>query len=185
MMLPRFFRLSFALLAPLYGAFTGTAGETPAWREQVEQRLPAYGHRNWICIVDAAYPAQVSPGVETIVTGADQLTVVREVLAAIKKAPHVTPVALLDAELTAVPEVHAPGINDYRQNLDRLLEGFLIERTPHETIIRDLDRAGSLVHVLILKTNLLLPYTSVFLRLECGYWSAEKEASLRAALAKK
>jgi hypothetical protein len=26
------------------------------------------------------------------------------------------------------------------------------------------------------------PYTSVFLRLDCGYWSAEAEEALRAAL---
>ena len=38
-------------------------------------------------MVDAAYPAQTSPGGETIVTGADQLTVVRDVLAALKKFP--------------------------------------------------------------------------------------------------
>lgn len=181
----RLLTLTWALFAALCCSINAFASERLAWREQLAERLPLYGHRNWICIVDAAYPAQVSPGVETIVTGADQLTVVREVLAAIKNAPHVTPVAMFDAELAAVPEVHAPGINDYRINLDRLLEGFLIERTPHETIIRDLDRAGSLVQVLILKTNLLLPYTSVFLRLECGYWTAEKEAALRAALAKK
>jgi hypothetical protein len=72
----------------------------------------------------------------------------------------------------------------YRTGLDRLLMGTVVERTPHEAIIRDLDRAGSLVHVLVLKTNLTLPYTSVFLRLECGYWTPQAEARLRTALVK-
>jgi hypothetical protein len=182
---PRCLRVALiGLVLPLCGALSGFAGETSAWREQLEQRLPAYGHRNWICIVDAAYPAQTSPGVETIVTGADQLTVVREVLAALKKAPHVKPVAVIDAELPAVAEADARGIGAYRKELDRVLTGTVVERTPHEAIIRDLDRAGGLVRVLVLKTNLTLPYTSVFLRLECGYWSPEAEARLRAALAK-
>ncbi len=156
-----------------------------SWRGTVAERLPAYGHRNWICIVDSAYPAQTSAGVETIITGADQLTVVREILASVRKAPHVKPVAVIDAELPAVAEADAPGINAYRTELDRVLTGTVVERTPHEAIIRDLDRAGSLVHVLILKTNLTLPYTSVFLRLECGYWTPEAETRLRAALATK
>jgi L-fucose mutarotase/ribose pyranase (RbsD/FucU family) len=171
-------------LLPLSGALSAVAGEANTWREQLQQRLPAYGHRNWICIVDAAYPAQTSPGVETLVTGADQLTVVREVLAALAKAPHVKPVAVVDAELPAVAEADAPGIGVYRTDLERLLTGTGVERTPHEAIIRDLDRAGSLVHVLVLKTNLTLPYTSVFLRLECGYWSPEAETRLRSAIAK-
>ena len=34
-------------------------------------------------------------------------------------------------------------------------------------------------NVLLLKTDLVIPYTSVFLQLDCGYWNAEKEARLR------
>jgi hypothetical protein len=48
-----------------------------------------------------------------------------------------------------------------------------------------LDEAGKTFNVLILKTNLTLPYTSVFLELDCGYWSEEAEQRLRAALDKK
>ena len=43
------------------------------WRVKVQQELPLLGHRNWIMIVDSAYPLQVSPGIETIETGMDQL----------------------------------------------------------------------------------------------------------------
>jgi hypothetical protein len=178
----RLVRLSAVLILPLCAVSSTFANASGAWREILNERLPLYGHRNWICIVDSAYPAQTSPGVETIVTGADQLTVVREVLAALGKVTHVKPVAVIDTELSFMTETAAPGIGVYRQELDQLLTGTLVERTPHETIIRDLDRAGSLVRVLVLKTNLTLPYTSVFLRLECGYWTAEKEAALRAAM---
>jgi len=34
-------------------------------------------------------------------------------------------------------------------------------------------------NVLIIKTNLTLPYTSVFFQLECGYWNAAAEENLR------
>jgi hypothetical protein len=174
--------LTLTFLLPSWGALSAFGASEMPWREQLRQQLPLFGHRNWICIVDAAYPSQTSPGVKTLVTGADQLEVVREVLSALQKAPHVKPVAVIDAELSAVAEADAPGIGAYRLDLERMLADVSVERTPHETIIRDLDRAGALVHVLVLKTNLTLPYTSVFLRLECGYWTAEKEASLRATL---
>jgi hypothetical protein len=34
------------------------------------------------------------------------------------------------------------------------------------------------------KTNLTLPYTSVFLQIDCGYWSADAERRLRDAMAR-
>ena len=49
------------------------------WRIKLNQELPLLGHRNWIMIVDSAYPLQVSPGVETIETGADLPQVLRVV----------------------------------------------------------------------------------------------------------
>ena len=51
-----------------------------------------------------------------------------------------------------------------------------------DEIIAELDRAGQKFHILLLKTNLTIPYTSVFLQLECGYWNADSEKRLRAAL---
>jgi hypothetical protein len=31
----------------------------------------------------------------------------------------------------------------------------------------------------MVKTNLTLPYTSVFMELDCGYWKPESEAKMR------
>ena len=151
-------------------------------RSPVGDRLPVLGHRNWICVVDAAYPDQIAPGVVTIATGTDHETLLREVLADIAYQHHVRPVAVVDRELEAVAESDAPGISAYRRDLPVLLTGLPVERRPHEDIIHDLDKAGNLVRVVILKSTGTLPYTSVFLRLECGYWTAESEARLRAAL---
>jgi len=53
----------------------------------------------------------------------------------------------------------------------------------HEKIISLLDQAGQTFRVLIVKTNMTLPYTSVFLQLDCGYWSADAEQRLRKAMA--
>lgn len=144
--------------------------------------LPRLGHRNWIVIADSAYPEQTGGGIETIYVGGDQVAAVAAVLEAVDAAKHVQAVPLVDAELAAVAEADAPGVTAYRQRLDTLLAGRPVDKRPHEEIIRELDEAGKLFRVLVLKTDMAVPYTSVFLRLECGYWSPEKEARLRKAL---
>ena len=86
----------------------------------------------------------------------------------------------MDRELEYVPENDAPGISAYRDKLAKLLTGSDISKLPHEQIIAKLDEAGKTFHVLLLKTKMTLPYTSVFLQLECGYWNAASEKRLRA-----
>src|ERR1017187_10611416 len=68
------------------------------WQQKVKGELPLLGHRNWIVIVDSAYPLQVSPGIETIETDADQLAVLDFVLGAIKDSRHVRPLVHTDKE---------------------------------------------------------------------------------------
>ncbi len=153
------------------------------WREILIDRLPLYGHRNWIVIADAAYPAQSSPGIETIATGAAQLEVVEAVLAAVAASPHVRPIIYADTELQFLAESDAPGAAAYRARLAELASQFDFRTLPHEEIIATLDRAGATFRALILKTTLALPYTSVFVNLDCGYWSAAAEQRLRAAMA--
>lgn len=154
----------------------------PAWQERLERELPLLGHRNWIVIADAAYPAQAGGGIETIHADIDHASAVEVVLGALGRTRHVQAAALVDVELDAVAEADAPGIAAYRGRLGKLLQGQHVERLPHEEIIRRLDEAGRVFRVLVIKTNMTLPYTSVFLPLQCGYWSADKEARLRATL---
>ncbi len=82
-----------------------------------------------------------------------------------------------------VEEKDARGIGGYRSKLKRLLGKRDAQSLPHEQIIDKLDKAGEKFHVLILKTNTLLPYTSVFMQLDCGYWSADAEKRLREKMA--
>jgi hypothetical protein len=133
-------------------------------------------------IADSAYPLQTAAGVETVYAEADQLQVVKTVLAELGKTKHVKPVIYTDAELEHVPEKDAPGIEAYRHGLRRLLGGQPVQVLPHEKIIARLDDAGKTFHVLLVKTPLAIPYTSVFLQLDCGYWNAEAEQRLRDAM---
>ena len=152
------------------------------WTYQLAERIPAFGHRNWIVIADSAYPAQSRDGIETLVTHEDQLTVVKGVLDALAKAKHIRPVVYLDSELPHVPEADAGGIGQYRTDLAKLLGDRKPRSLPHDQLIAKLNNVGDTFKVLVLKTNLTLPYTSVFLELDCGYWSPEAEQRLRDAM---
>ncbi|MGN6552140.1 MAG: hypothetical protein ACTHLW_00170 [Verrucomicrobiota bacterium] len=133
-------------------------------------------------MVDAAYPLQIAPGIETICADADQLTVVKTVLSELAKTKHVQPNVFTDAELKFVAEKNAPGIGDYRQGLEKALAKKTVQDLPHGEIIGKLAEAGKTFKVLVIKTPLVLPYTSVFFELECGYWNAASEKELRAAM---
>jgi len=149
------------------------------WRDTLEKRLPVFGHRNWIVVADWAYPKQSAPGIETVYTDAGQVEVLGEVLRAIDSADHVRPVIMCDAELESVTEAAAPGVDAYRSQLKELLGDRPVKVLPHEEIIGELDEGAKLFNILILKTDMTIPYTSVFIELDCGYWDARSEAELR------
>src|ERR1700726_2596666 len=165
------------------GAMPQDARSHQDWRVRLNQQLQLMGHRNWIAVVDSAYPLQTSAGIETIETNDDQLDVVRAVLDQLTKAKHVRPEIFTDAELKVVPESDAAGITAYREALTSLLGNTEAQSLPHEEIISKLDEAGKTFHILVLKTKLTIPYTSVFIRLECAYWKPDAEKRLREKMA--
>jgi hypothetical protein len=171
----------FALLA-FCPAFAQQAPKA-SWRQILEDRLHYYGHRNWVVVADSAYPLQSAPGIETILSDENQVETVRHVLMALSRAPHLRPVVYLDKQLSLVPEEDASGITAYRQLLTGTLEKFLPDQKPvalpHEQVIHDLDQASKTFNVLIIKTNMALPYTSVFFELRAGYWGDEPESRLQ------
>jgi D-ribose pyranose/furanose isomerase RbsD len=152
------------------------------WKSELERELPLMGHRNWIVVADSAYPLQTAPGIKTIYAGGDHIAVLNQVLEAVSRQTHVRPVIFTDAELKHVDEKHAPGIGALREQLQKVLGEREVQVTPHEEIIAQLDEAGETFQVMIIKTDLALPYTSVFIRHDCGYWSAEAENALREAM---
>jgi len=171
-----------AVVCVLPAAGQDHRGSQPDWRTRVQQMLPLLGHRNWILIVDSAYPLQTSPGVVTIDTGANDLDVLKEVLNAVDHSIHVRPIVYMDAELPFVTERDAAGVDEFRRQLATVLGNRPVKSLPHEQLLQKVDEVGKTFNILILKTNLTIPYTSVFLQLDCKYWSADDEARMRAAM---
>jgi len=152
------------------------------WKSEVERSLKLFGHRNWIVIADAAYPQQSNQAIKTLAIDASQLEAVDFVKQLIEKAEHVNANIFVDQELAFVSEQDAKGIETYRAQLNKILEGKSVNAMLHEDIIRELDESAKLFNVLVIKTDLTIPYTSVFFRLDCGYWNAEAEENLRREL---
>jgi hypothetical protein len=88
----------------------------------------------------------------------------------------------MDAELPFVPDADAPGASEYRAEIKELLHNYSIESLPHEKVIATVDETSKVFHVLVLKTKMAVPYTSVFIRLDCKYWSADAEKRMRAKM---
>jgi len=149
------------------------------WKTEVEETLKLFGHRNWIVIADSAYPEQSNPAIKTITIDDSQIDAVNYVSQLIEKTSHVDANIFIDKEMAFVSENDAKGIESYRTNLTQVLDGKSTKTMLHEDIIRELDASAKLFNVLIIKTDLAIPYTSVFFQLECGYWNGEAENNMR------
>jgi len=154
------------------------------WKEKFNEQLPLLGHRNWILIVDKAYPMQSADGITTINTKKDIPEVLKVVLESIKREKHTRPIIYTDKELTFMDDKLCPGVAKFQKELKHTLEGFNVNSILHDEVFSKLDKASKLFNVLVLKTECLMPYTSIFLELNCGYWPAEKEKELRDMMAK-
>jgi hypothetical protein len=175
-MLRRLLAVSLLLAASALHAQSGSSSD---WRAKVREAMPLLGHRNWILVVDSAYPLQASQGIETIDTGDGLGEVLRYVLGVIGHSEHVRPDVFQDAELPFVPEDDAPGVGHFRAEIGDLLRPYHPAALPHAELINNVDAASRTFHVLVLKTRLTVPYSSVFLRLNCRYWSDDAESRLR------
>ncbi|MBC7849476.1 MAG: hypothetical protein H7Y31_07055 [Chitinophagaceae bacterium] len=147
------------------------------WVKQFDEQLELNGHRNWILVVDKAFPQQ--PGMTIINTNEKLLPVLDAVLKKIGASTHVKPTIFNDAELSYLNDSLVPGVSNYKAELAKTLNGATIQPLLHDTVFVRMDAASKLFSVTVLKTEEVIPYSSVFLQLDCGYWSGEKEQQLR------
>ena len=153
--------------------------EIKTWKEVLETDLHLLGHRNWILVVDKAFPEQSSPGMKYIYVEQDLLPTLEHVLGALDKSTHVKPIIYQDKELSFITEEQVSGIEAFRSAAARTLEGRGVNTLLHDEVFSMLDESSSLFRVLVIKTNCTLPYTSIFLQLDCSYWGPDNERILR------
>jgi L-fucose mutarotase/ribose pyranase (RbsD/FucU family) len=161
---------------------TNISSKRRTWQDTLRETLPVFGHRNWIVLADAAYPSQSRNGIVTLIADEDHIQALHALLADIRQSKHIRPNIYFDKELEFVNESDAPGVGSIREALRSALADYPRQQIPHEEIIAKLDRAAAMFHILIVKTRLAIPYTSVFFELECGYWTDAAEHGLRQSI---
>ena len=79
------------------------------WKTEFEKMLPYMGHRNWILIVDKAFPLQTAAGMTFLDSESSMEEVVEYVWQQIAAAPHLRPVVYLDRESRYLDDTLCPG----------------------------------------------------------------------------
>ena len=160
--------------------------EIAMWKDKIHNILPLFGHRNWILIVDKAFPLQNTAGMTYVDTGSDLPDVLSFVMGEIKEASHIRPIVYVDKELSFMNDSLCPEVENLRERIFSVLEecgAGKPQQILHDEVFGKLDKAADLFGVLVVKTECLMPYTSIFIELDCGYWPAENEKKLRKSIA--
>ncbi|MDR1336812.1 MAG: hypothetical protein LBK22_08295 [Tannerella sp.] len=149
-----------------------------SWKDELKAEIPLLGHRNWIVVTDMAYPLQTQAGIKTVNTGAEYMDILHFVYGEIEKAPHIKAAVYQDRELLYLDGKSVTGIDALREQMKSLL-GERRTFIPHDKLIDRLDEVSRKFNVIILKSNLTVPYTSTFFELDCNYWDSAGETALR------
>jgi len=175
--------ISIIFLSVLSVSCINNVGQTEVkstdWKETLKDQLSYYGHRNWILVVDKAFPSQNASGIITVNTNEGLLNVLQYTLGQIDSVTHVKPVIFTDKELNYITPDQFPEIENYKKSLANLLGKNEPQVLLHDSVFVKIDQASKLFSVLVLKTNEVIPYSSVFIQLDCKYWTPEQEKQLR------
>jgi len=158
------------------------SGTSSDWKAILQSRLPLYGHRNWIVVSDSAFPAYAEPGIETIVANESLPSVLKYVAGAISSTRHVRATVFLDKELQFIDEHDYPGVSELRSQISTTFPNTQVSSIPHAEAMSKVDDAGKTFRILFIKTTATIPYTSVYLRLDCGYMNEELDRKISAAM---
>lgn len=151
---------------------------TCQWQEALKSVMPLLGHRNWIVVTDMAYPLQSKDAITTLYADEPYIEVVKEIKNILSEFPHVTPQIYQDRELSFMNDGICPGIDELKQDVSAALSPLKSTMRPHEELISTLDSTAEVFKIFIIKTNLTKPYTTLFFRLDCKYWDADKQQML-------
>ena len=168
----------FPLMALLWQGCATMDGSTQ-WKSAVQRHTTELGFRNWIVIAEASFPAYSRTGVHQVTANAEIPEALAFVLQSIDQTQHVKPNVYLTRELRSIHNDVAPGIDEYRAKTLEVLAGMEYTSLDQESLMTLLADANRSFDVLLIRTTTALPYSSIFIELQPGYWDAESEQQLR------
>ena len=171
--------IQIAAVAILLSSCQFNSTKSVSWQDEFQQKLPLLGHRNWVLVVDKAFPLQSAKGMTVINTGEQLPEVLQYVMESISTSTHVKPIVFTDLEFAQITEDLSPGVDTLKNSITTLLKNYPQKTLLHNDVFAKLDSASNLFEVLVIKTESTIPYSSVFIELDCAYWNGEKEQKLR------
>ncbi|KAB2641953.1 MAG: hypothetical protein DVB25_00060 [Verrucomicrobia bacterium] len=150
-----------------------------AWKVAVANQVGQLGYRNWIVIAEPSLPAQNRPGIRQVTTNVEIPEVVDYVLDTLEQTQRVRPQIYLTREQRAIDNEYTPGIDEHRRQLATALRSHETTELEQQSLLTLLEDASQNFNILVIRTPTALPYTSVFIELQPGYWDAESETRLR------
>ncbi|MFT6863592.1 MAG: hypothetical protein ACJAVK_002153 [Akkermansiaceae bacterium] len=167
------------LILLLGGCGTSREKLPPAWGETVAREVDALGIQNWIIIAESSFPLVSRGGVRTLVVDAEIPELVDYVVNHLESSENVNPTFNTARELPFVSNDRAPGIDQFRLNLKEALHGHEVRQMDNRSLSMLASSDASKFAVLVLKSKTSLPYSSVFVDLDSGYWDRDSEDKLR------
>ena len=151
-------------------------------RAKIAPNLLQLGARNWVVVADPACPLPAGTGIVSINVPACTVDAFREVLDLLEIEGAVVPRIWVSHELSAVPENRAPGVTEHRRELEKLLLGRFHYEVNSRVIDMQIAQAAKDFRILYIRTNTRLPYSSIAIELDSGYWSSDAEAEVQRRL---
>lgn len=183
----RFLLPIFSILATCLLTGCGVWGgkQAPQYEELdpgLVREVRALGNRNWIVIADESFPLHTRRGVRTLLVDKEIPEVLSGVIDVLESQQHVTPIFYRTRELGFVENDTAPGIDMYRKAITESLRGYEIRDFQYRYLSVVLEDDSKTFAVLVLKTKTALPYSSIFIELDSGYWDQRSEQKLRSKM---
>ncbi len=168
-----------SLLLLVGGCGSGPDRTAPVWAGTVEREVDALGIQNWIIVAESSFPVVTRGGVRTLVVDGEIPQIVDFIVNHLEKSETVTPSFNTARELSFVSNDRAPGIDYLREQLNKSLHGHQVRQMDNRSLILLAHSDASKYAILVLKSKTSLPYSSVFIELDSGYWDRESEDRLR------
>ena len=149
------------------------------WQAAVQRQAGQLGYRNWIVIAEASFPAHNRPGLRQVNAPVGIPEALDYVLSTLEQSESVRPQIYVSRELRSVENDFAPGIDEFRKNLGIAMHGHETTELDQQSLLTLLEDANRSFDVLVIRTPTALPYSSVFLELQPGYWDVDSETRLR------
>ncbi len=115
------------------------------------------GRESVQCFTDMAYPMQAKEGITVWFADEPYKDVIAYVKRSIENSPHV----YQDEELSILNEDLCRGITAFKQDCAHIFGHTSVRKMAHEQLMAKLDDVSENFQVLIIKTNWILPYTTL------------------------